>query len=673
MSSEPSRRELRLLRRKEKQQHEQREHQQEQQHEQQQQQVLPQPSLAVVSPPGAAGEEAKGTRAVSAVGKKRRNTRIRFSTTDSTAHTTTMPDEVGGDAVVVTITKPKDQRQHQRKFLSELEQEEEESLSGSHLAKLAASIAEINEGQKEMKTMMENGRLREDMAGLQIERLKGALLEASEELFDAAWDFTEITRLEKNAGASSVERELRSNLEKEKSKLERVVQRLEENQEAAGKRTQEMVRGMERENQQLKAKWKKSQAQADTFSEQATTLKLEKKDMFNTIQELRGNVRVFARVRPHLTEDNSDDDVSVVKPLDEFTLVVSENAGNDKEFSFDKVFSESAGQEEVFAEVSDFVQSALDGYDVCLFSYGQTGSGKTHTMQGSGRGDMRGIIPRAIQQVGNYKNDLEKDGWEYHVQVSFLEIYSDTIRDLLREESGEMRKHDVKFDKNGRHYVTGITMQDLDPNDSTSVEDVMRRAAKHRSVASTDMNANSSRSHSVFTLYLKMASSDKVVGEYLENTLNLCDLAGSERVQKSGAEGERMKEAISINKSLSCLRDVFTAIGNKAGHVPYRNSKLTRLLEPCLSGNGKALMFVNLSPTAESRSETVCSLRFAAAVNKCELGKAKKGVESVVGRDEAKGGKVGGTSSRGRQAEGVESVVGGRSRSTPSKLGGWRK
>merc|ERR1712165_296611 len=118
-------------------------------------------------------------------------------------------------------------------------------------------------------------------------------------------------------------------------------------------------------------------------------------------------------------------------------------------FSFDRVFPPSAGQEAVFTEVSEFVQSALDGYNVCLFSYGQTGSGKTHTMQGSGNGQMRGIIPRAIEQVGAYKAQLENDGWQYSMQVSFLEIYNETIRDLLRDEHDSEIKHEVKVNADG--------------------------------------------------------------------------------------------------------------------------------------------------------------------------------------------------------------------------------
>merc|ERR1712038_845145 len=360
----------------------------------------------------------------------------------------------------------------------------------------------------------------------------------------------------------------------------------------------------------------------------------ERRRMHNLIQELRGNVRVFARIRPFLPGDGVDDDAEpVVIPKSETSLKLAVEKDNDPsnhtehKFSFDRVFPPSAGQEAVFTEVSEFVQSALDGYNVCLFSYGQTGSGKTHTMQGSGTGQMRGIIPRAIEQVGQYKEQLEKDGWQYNMQVSFVEIYNETIRDLLRDEEQSDLKHDIKVGPDGRRFITDINMITLEPTDSEAVEAVMRQAAKHRSVGSTDMNAVSSRSHSVFTLHLTALHPEN--RQALRGTLNLCDLAGSERLDRSKATGDRAKETVAINKSLSALTDVFVSIGKKASHIPFRNSKLTYLLQPSLSGDGKTLMLVNLSPTELSAQESLCSLRFASQVNKCELGKAKRSLEEV--------------------------------------------
>jgi len=157
---------------------------------------------------------------------------------------------------------------------------------------------------------------------------------------------------------------------------------------------------------------------------------------------------------------------------------------------------------------------------------------------------------------------------------------------------------------------------------------LMARAAKQRSIAATDMNATSSRSHSIFTLYLK--GTNKTLNREVHGALNLVDLAGSERLDKSGSTGDRLKETRSINKSLSSLADVFAAKAQGNKHVPFRNSKLTHLLEPCLSGQGKTLMVVNVQPEQQNAHETLCSLRFAKQVSQCTTGgKARRSVRSI--------------------------------------------
>jgi kinesin family protein C1 len=341
-----------------------------------------------------------------------------------------------------------------------------------------------------------------------------------------------------------------------------------------------------------------------------------RRKMHNIIQELRGNVRVFARVRPYLPNDGVDTDnppepTIHVRDNSSLRIIRASNGSTrpeDHSFSFDKAFGPSTSQEAIFEEVSEFVQSALDGYNVCLFSCkfcffvymnfleflflsaildGQTGSGKTHTMQGSGDGAMRGIIPRAMQQVALYKKELEHKGWEYHMEASFIEIYNETIKDLLREDEKD-DKHDIKKDAAGNIYVSDVTMIPVDLENNEQMDGIMCLAAKHRSVGQTAMNERSSRSHSVFTLHLRAVNVSQNIS--LKGTLNLVDLAGSERLDRSGATGDRLKEAVAINKSLSALTDVFVAISNKQAHIPYRNSKLTHLLQPALSGDGKTLM-----------------------------------------------------------------------------------
>ena len=368
-----------------------------------------------------------------------------------------------------------------------------------------------------------------------------------------------------------------------------------------------------------------------------------RRQMHNDIQELRGNIRVFVRTRPFLPGDKQTDESPIdVTPDGESLTILDRRSGSPLDFNFDKVFPPSAGQEVVFDEVSDFIQSALDGYHVCLFSYGQTGSGKTHTMQGCGNGPMRGIIPRSVSKVLDQARAMNKQKWNFTLSASFLEIYNENLKDLLtsmqpsnekstRNSNNSSKKLSIKRNREGKSFVDGLTQIPIDVGDShlgmQQLETLMGVASRSRSVASTKMNSQSSRSHSVFMLHLNGYNEDS--GAIVNGNLNLCDLAGSERLDRSGAgaDAQRLKETQSINKSLSCLGDVFNALATGASHVPYRNSKLTYLLQDCLSGDGKALMFVNLSPTTASSGESVCSLRFAKRVNQVELGKATKHIQ----------------------------------------------
>jgi hypothetical protein len=227
---------------------------------------------------------------------------------------------------------------------------------------------------------------------------------------------------------------------------------------------------------------------------------------------------------------------------------------------------------------------------------------------------------------------MGKQGWVYSVEVSFLEIYNESVRDLLREAkkgpagAPEPPQLTVHQDASGATDVPGLTRVPI--TDSCAVDALLVTASRRRAVASTSMNASSSRSHSVFTLHVRGEHAGK--GIAVSGALNLVDLAGSERLDRSGAEGDRKKETAAINKSLSCLADVFTALSKKTPHVPFRNSKLTHLLAPCFKGDGKTLMLVNLSPTLASAFESGCSLRFAAQVSQVELGQPKKRVVETI-------------------------------------------
>ena len=358
----------------------------------------------------------------------------------------------------------------------------------------------------------------------------------------------------------------------------------------------------------------RSRLHADLVSEET-----QRRILHNKIQELKGNIRVFCRVRPPLAHEPSEtafrhegtDEIEVTGPSVETSL----SGAQDKTygFKFDRVFSPAANNNDVFGEISQLVQSALDGYNVSIFAYGQTGSGKTHTMSSKD-----GMIPRAVEQIYTSATALEAKGWVYTIEGSFLEIYNENMRDLLTKTSAKLEiRHD---EKKKTTAVEGLTTVPLDTPER--VVDMLERADKNRTIAATAANERSSRSHSVFMLALE--GKNEGTGERSRGVLNLIDLAGSERLSHSLATGDRLKETQHINKSLSCLADVIHALGSDAAHVPYRNSKLTYLLLHSLSGSSKTLMFVNVSPSREHVGETLCSLRFATKVNSTIVGTAKQ-------------------------------------------------
>nr|AMS24246.1 kinesin 14-Ic protein [Marsilea vestita] len=360
-----------------------------------------------------------------------------------------------------------------------------------------------------------------------------------------------------------------------------------------------------------------------------------RRKLHNTIQELKGNIRVFCRVRPLLGDEDPEHVPAVQYPqygdLVGRGVELVQTEGQKYTFSFDKVFGPDMKQENVFEEISQLVQSALDGYKVCIFAYGQTGSGKTYTMLGQPDNEShKGLIPRSLEQIFKSSQILQGQGWTFKMQASMLEIYNETIRDLLSTSKSEppqkpdstptaAKQYAIKHDTLGTH-VSDLTLVEV--TSWKEVSTLLHQAAQSRTVGRTAMNEQSSRSHCVFTL--RIVGTNENTDQQVNGVLNLVDLAGSERLSKSQVTGDRLKETQAINKSLSSLGDVILSIANKEQHVPYRNSKLTYLLQPCLGGDSKTLMFVNIAPDSKSLHESLCSLRFAAKVNSCEIGVPKR-------------------------------------------------
>ncbi|EAU37818.1 hypothetical protein ATEG_01061 [Aspergillus terreus NIH2624] len=390
---------------------------------------------------------------------------------------------------------------------------------------------------------------------------------------------------------------------------------------------EEQSQAFERLNQRMMDALAETDATKDKLRKEETL----RRKLHNQVQELKGNIRVFCRVRPSLNNESETDiaqiqypdqsedckEINIVGPEERTALgTVSRKNSN---FSFDRVFGPSTQNAEVFDEISQLVQSALDGYNVCIFCYGQTGSGKTYTMS-----SLDGMIPRAVHQIYETATGLEEKGWRYTMEGNFVEVYNENLNDLLgKAEELDKKKHEIRHDmQRGKTIITDVTTVRLDSPEM--VESLLKRAAANRSVAATKANERSSRSHSVFIL--KLIGENSITGERSEGTLNLVDLAGSERLSHSGATGERLKETQSINRSLSCLGDVIAALGQgkEGGHIPYRNSKLTYLLQFSLGGNSKTLMFVMVSPLQAHLSETLTSLKFATKVHNTHIGTAKR-------------------------------------------------
>uniref|UniRef100_A0A915BL61 Kinesin-like protein n=1 Tax=Parascaris univalens TaxID=6257 RepID=A0A915BL61_PARUN len=313
-------------------------------------------------------------------------------------------------------------------------------------------------------------------------------------------------------------------------------------------------------------------------------------------------IQVFCRIRPLNSMEEKNGSKFIPKFPSDSEEAISVGG---KVYVYDKVFKPNSSQEEVYMGAAyHIVQDVLSGYNGTVFAYGQTSSGKTHTMEGVfGDSEKQGIIPRIVQDIFNHIYNMDVD-LEFHIKVSYFEIYNEKIRDLLDVTKMNLAIHE---DKNRVPYVKGATERFV-----SSPEEVMAcidEGKNNRHVAVTNMNEHSSRSHSVFLIQVKQentATQKKLTGK-----LYLVDLAGSEKVSKTGAEGAVLEEAKNINKSLSALGNVIAALaeGTKS-HVPYRDSKLTRILQESLGGNSRTTVVICCSPASSNEAETKSTLMF---------------------------------------------------------------
>jgi len=327
-------------------------------------------------------------------------------------------------------------------------------------------------------------------------------------------------------------------------------------------------------------------------------------------------VKVVVRCRPMNKKEKAADCKRIVEMDPTLGTVSVAKADADeseppKIFTLDAVYDWTSQQRTVYDEIGyPIIESVMEGYNGTVFAYGQTGTGKSHTMQGDAEPpEMRGIIPNSFDHVFDaIQNDQTK---EFLVRASYLEIYNEEIRDLLGKDS----KSKLELKENPEK---GVFVKDLNTfvvRNVKEIDHVMNVGQKNRTVGSTLMNQDSSRSHSIFTITIETSEPDPAdpkKNKIKAGKLNLVDLAGSERQGKTGATGERLKEATKINLSLSALGNCISAlVDGKSSHVPYRDSKLTRMLQDSLGGNTKTVMVATMGPADYNYDESISTLRYA--------------------------------------------------------------
>ena len=323
----------------------------------------------------------------------------------------------------------------------------------------------------------------------------------------------------------------------------------------------------------------------------------------------KGNVNVVCRFRPlNQKEKDMNEKPCVDFGSDGKTVIVKSqyDTMGPLTFNFDKVFSPDSIQNDVYeAAARPIVESVLEGFNGTVLTYGQTSSGKTHTMTGPSIDDpnQRGIIPRMVNTVFSHIENAD-DHLEFTVKVAYCEIYLEKIRDLLSPDKSNLK---ISEDKSRGIYIVDLTEEYVVSDQE--VYNLMKTGHSNREVAYTHMNEGSSRSHAIFSLAVTQTNTRDLSSK--SGKLYLVDLAGSEKVGKTGAEGKRLDEAKNINKSLSTLGLViFSLTDGKSTHVPYRDSKLTRVLQDSLGGNSKTSLIITCSPASYNEPETLSTLRF---------------------------------------------------------------
>ncbi|CAK6950270.1 kinesin-like protein KIN-14I isoform X1 [Scomber scombrus] len=346
--------------------------------------------------------------------------------------------------------------------------------------------------------------------------------------------------------------------------------------------------------------------------ENYTSERTMRKKYYNVVEDMKGKIRVFCRIRPVSQTETAQGGAIVVDKIDDYTVSVETPRGL-REFQFDQVFSAETSQEDLFHDTNRLIQSAIDGYNVCIFAYGQTGSGKTFTMVGDKEQKNPGLMPRSFNAIFDI---IQENSTKFSFKVSayMLELYNDRLQDLFvslageahaqPQSHGQARRVEIKRNRKGVVFAQGAETKEA--SSAQELYALFQQACANRHISATKMNVESSRSHLIVGIMVE--SRNLTNGSVSTGKLSLVDLAGSERAAKTGAKDHQLKEANSINKSLSALGDVISSLSAEMPHVPYRNNKLTQVMQDSLGGNAKTLMIVNISPSECNLDETLTSL-----------------------------------------------------------------
>ncbi|KAI5924439.1 P-loop containing nucleoside triphosphate hydrolase protein [Camillea tinctor] len=532
--------------------------------------------------------------------------------------------------------------------LEKLQQEFEEKCG----AEAEARLDNLSKENKELRHVLERQK-RDHEHDIQllnddIHKRESELRKAEEELKKAANE------------RKDLEQHLRGHVEtidRLRKRAEDAEERLAKDQGHLGSQIQylsstldnksERIQALEEEAKALQAKFEQEieniKLAARTHIAQETNslkLKLVKEEerrhkLFEQVQELKGNIRVMCRIKPpsdrekdalikfnprvsELDEEKIDG-LTIPTEREDFRMPGKMIPGKPKDFNFERVFDDRCTNGDVFDEISQLVQSVMDGKKVCIFCYGQTGSGKTYTMSKRLGDNDDGIIPRTQSMIFGEVERLKALGWEYTVEGSYLEVYQDKLYDLLA--SRHSKPEPLMVDP----IADELTIKGHDftlLHDERDLDNMVKTADNNRHTAATVKNDRSSRSHSILVLKIHGVKKNEAgeVVKVRKGTLNLIDLAGSETPDKNG-NPQIYKEGVEINSSLSYLRTVLANLGQgKTEGVDFRSYTLTQLLRPSLGKGCRTLMFVMVSPLKENENETIRSLEFAKDAQKVKMG-----------------------------------------------------